>query len=591
MVETEIFIGAAEHALADLVAEYERRLNLGVGERGPNLLHEAEHLAVEFDADGRPRVALNLSPESRLRARRELARGMEQYFEPGDAAPEMEHEAGLEGFDERGDGHHALAQRIAQEYLDALGAGGLSAAQLEVLVGLSPPGNAEAVPVPEKHEGHWYTGASLVFQRLREVVAQGTFERVEGSPWPTADITAPSRKVSGHAILVPPRFDGGAYMPPEEAGAWAEIMWRQREELSDLDADMLDALCAMWISQAKDPRDSALATVDDLLWMRGVKPKLGGAGRRGGYEPVQREAVMRALTRLENVWLTISEMEVYEPQEGRKKTKAKKMTAQSRPFVITDRVGQMRLDGGMEVERFRFRPGEIFGHYLGGPGRQVALLSAAALAYDPYREIWEKRLAKYLSWRWKTVQGGAYFQPYRVATLLERAGQKVEARNPLRTRERLEKALDRLHRDSVIAGWQYDRFHDRLSESRKGWVERWLACTVVIEPPDIIKEIPGGGVGGDAREGSSRSRKRITVAAHDAGPPKMPAGTEKDILARKVARRRKELKLSQLRLAERLGVSQALVSKVERGKEAPSAALSKKMAAFLGETGGGGPEI
>jgi hypothetical protein len=40
----------------------------------------------------------------------------------------------------------------------------------------------------------------------------------------------------------------------------------------------------------------------------------------------------------------------------------------------------------MDVERFIFRPGKVFAHFLFGPGRQTALLSAKALHYDPYRQ-------------------------------------------------------------------------------------------------------------------------------------------------------------------------------------------------------------
>ena len=31
---------------------------------------------------------------------------------------------------------------------------------------------------------------------------------------------------------------------------WAQRMWEQRKELSDLDADVLDALCGLWLTQA-----------------------------------------------------------------------------------------------------------------------------------------------------------------------------------------------------------------------------------------------------------------------------------------------------------------------------------------------------
>ena len=118
---------------------------------------------------------------------------------------------------------------------------------------------------------------------------------------------------------------------------------------------------------------------------------------------------------------------------------------QSRAFTITDLFGQIRLDGGLDVEKFIFRPGKVLAHFLFGPGRQSAMLSAKALAYDPYRQKWEKRLARYLSYQWRCrAHNGDYLQPFRVATLLDATGAELDRRDPARTRTRLEKALDTL---------------------------------------------------------------------------------------------------------------------------------------------------
>jgi hypothetical protein len=44
-----------------------------------------------------------------------------------------------------------------------------------------------------------------------------------------------------------------------------------------------------------------------------------------------------------------------------------------------------------------------------------------------------------------------------VVTLLDAVGVHVNERKPSETRTRLEKALDALLQDNVIAAWQYDR--------------------------------------------------------------------------------------------------------------------------------------
>ena len=54
---------------------------------------------------------------------------------------------------------------------------------------------------------------------------------------------------------------------------WAERLWQQREALSDLEADALDVLSALWLCQARPPQEDALAEVDELLALRGLHAK------------------------------------------------------------------------------------------------------------------------------------------------------------------------------------------------------------------------------------------------------------------------------------------------------------------------------
>ena len=112
--------------------------------------------------------------------------------------------------------------------------------------------------------------------------------------------------------------------------------------------------------------------------------------------------MLQALGRVQSLWLQMAKVEVYEAtRTGRRRATQKGI--QSRAFVITDLFGQLRPDGFLDVEKFVFRPGQVFGHFLFGPGRQTALLSAQALHYDPLRQTWEKRLTRYL----RVINGAA----------------------------------------------------------------------------------------------------------------------------------------------------------------------------------------
>src|SRR5262249_231922 len=83
------------------------------------------------------------------------------------------------------------------------------------------------------------------------------------------------------------------------------------------DADTLDALSAIWLYQATDPNDAAVADVDDLLTLRGLVRNPGGQGRRGGYKAHQRMRMGQSLAHIQNLWLTMAALETYDGDDAR----------------------------------------------------------------------------------------------------------------------------------------------------------------------------------------------------------------------------------------------------------------------------------
>jgi hypothetical protein len=457
------------------------------------------------------------------------------------------------------------AREVAVAVADSLLRRAPALADLEHLLGLPPtslPGGTSAHGLPLLREAHLTVLSAAHYQALREALYKNTFQRLDGVPWPTALLaTGPAQ---GHVQLRPVVTDTQTWLPPEALEAWVQRMWRQRAELSDLDADVLDALCALWLAQTRSPKDDAVAHVDQLLTLRGLQAHPSGQGRRGGYTPPQRQAVLQALDHLQNLWLRMAEMEVTEtPTPGKRRRIAQK-GLQSRAVIITDLFGQLRPDGFLDVEQFVFRPGQVFGHFLFGPGRQTALLAAQALRYDPYRATWEKRLTRYLSYQWRCrAHGGAYLQPYRVETLLIAVGATVDRAHPGRTRTRLERALDRLLADGVIAAWQYERWEEACA-SRPGWVERWLQATLLIEPPAVLQQ-------------------QYQRLAHEAAaPPTLPAP---DTLGTRLKRRRQQRGLTLIQAAEQLQMSPGYLSRLEQGRRGQRlpAAVQRKLDTWLAD--------
>jgi hypothetical protein len=421
-----------------------------------------------------------------------------------------------------------------------------------------------------------------MYAETRSALAERRFDRVEGSEYPVAQLRSRG-KVVGHAVMRPPATDEG-YVDPDWMAESVQEMWRLRDGLSDLDADVLDAMTAAWIAQGPtDPSRLARVSVDRILEARGVKPKASGSGRRGGYEPEQRQQVISAIARVQNI---VAEMEMDWPQEGPGgKTKMQRQRIQSRLVVITDAAVTQhpRLDGVGNYDGFRFRVGEAVETFLSLPkGRQAALLSIQALRYDPYRQVPEKRLTRGLSDRWRVgaSREGQYRRPFRVADLIRMSGlDEYQPGKPQRKKQRFEQALDVLHADGVIASWEYDysTFLDPLEQPRQGWKDLWMGSTVLIEPPDLVKDVCDRMA---EKSLSGRAQKPRTRGL----PPREKTDLGERLKAWRAASRRSQRQATDQLQARGAVISQGYLSYIERGKKEPADELRAHMEALIAGT-------
>lgn len=476
----------------------------------------------------------------------------------------------------------SFAQEFAQLIIELLDPAAAARDRAEILLGLRqiadpvallPPAPTAGPPAqpPDLQDGHLPVLNSAHYHALREALYLRRFERVGDSRWPTAMLAGGS--VRAMAQLRPPEASEIVALPDEVI---EELMWRQRQELSDLDADVMDYLSAAYLATAATNRTHADARVDDILRMRGIQPRHRGQGRRSGFTAEQRREILGSLTHITNIELTVAANASEGGDLGDDAGEGSDDTipvVRSRAFVITSHLGQMdtRTGAMTDMNRFTFRPGAVLEHFLLGPGHQTALLSAMALRYDPYRQRWEKRLARYLSWQWRIqARRGSYGRPYRVATLLERVGETINARHPSRTRDRLEGALDTLQQDGVIGSWAYANWNEEQM-GQAGWYREWEEATVQLEPPETIRrhyrsisrqpalELALGETAGDARQ--------LRLLPEQESQP-TPAGTieglSPDDLAVELKARRADWGLSQVKVAKDLAISQGHYSKLER---------------------------
>ncbi|WP_106498369.1 helix-turn-helix domain-containing protein [Lentibacillus sp. Marseille-P4043] len=409
-------------------------------------------------------------------------------------------------------------------------------------------------------KGNLLVMSNVAYQSVRETISNKRFDRSSHSPFPTAQIS--KNTIEGIVQIKPYSLDKHD-LTVDETGI--SESWRQAKEMSELDADVLDALCSFYLANSTHHQDIVEIYLDDLLSIRGLKPKLSGSGRRGGYENEQRSQILKALSRIQNLWIDLEKAVVYE------KGKPMQKTLKGRTFVFFNQDYKEYDISKQPLEKlFRFTVDEVFAKYLNGSGRQVAMLPVQALQYNPYQEVWKKKLIRYLSWRWRTqARKGDYLQPHKISSLLDAIGKKMNIRTPSRTRDRLEHALDSLTEAGLIASWQYEKWDESIVSSN-GWARIWANSTILIDPPKVIKEKYSA----ITRAKSVRSTTTGYIGNH--------SGEEKkDKLGKQMKAIRKRFGLTLLQVADDLEVSVSYLSNIERDIKTPSNKINNRIINWL----------
>jgi hypothetical protein len=334
-------------------------------------------------------------------------------------------------------------------------------------------------------------GSSAIYQEFRNILVEGKkrFDMPEFEEWPTAIID--NKSVKGTMNVRPDPKVVGQYLNPDELAIWQKRMQTHIMGMNDLTADVFDIVTYRWLQTAKHPEAMVTITADELLKMRGLQPQKSGQ-YRGGFKKEKKELITQHIHILSNTWIYIDEIELPVIEDG--KRQLKKFNPRSPAIVISSILDEVDENGKKHPYAWRVRPGDVFApFFLDKAARQTAWMSQMALKFDPQREKWEKRLTRYFAFQWRVRHNsGNFLAPIKVKTLLDNAIQgDVDPRNPLRTKERLEKSLNNLRQNNVIKDWVYIDENEKIV-GQKGWWHNeegcWQQWKIEVTPPVELLE-------------------------------------------------------------------------------------------------------
>jgi len=278
----------------------------------------------------------------------------------------------------------------------------------------------------------------------------------------------------------------------------AASLWAQVKQHTDLDSDVVAAMFAHLAKGPLDDQHSVWFWASSMLDYRGILPIMkadtpGGAKRRAGHRQEDMQEIAQCVNRAANVWITIEQFIVEEPaaQSKRRQRKRKQYIHKGRLLSVDEVWYQRELDTDSPSSNmpigWRIRAGSWLQTFLEKPNRQVAYMCQQILKYDPYRDQWEKRLGYcfLFSIRMNAAGGGVFNRE--IGKLLDERSLPIDRRHPERTKQRFEKALNRLVEAHIIDSWEYV---EGVQYKARGWIDTWLAnkIRIYIAPPKLIEK-------------------------------------------------------------------------------------------------------
>lgn len=323
-------------------------------------------------------------------------------------------------------------------------------------------------------------------------------EREDGTPYYHAETVKGRERGENTSTEMELRLED-APEPPLTAQEQATQLWQITRARTDLDGDLFLAQWAQYFSAPKDTEGYVWFTSDHFLGYRGVEPitkaEPDGDRRRAGQRTEDKQTVSSAESRQMAVWVKVRTMIEAGEDSGassapRKRSKARprrQYTQESRLWLVPEVVRQHELTGvapdgtSSHIVAWRYKPGTWAAPFLATPNLHFALLCQTTLQYDPKREQWEKRLARYFMF-YLRISGGPNYGGTTirraVGDLLTELELPLDTTNPQRTRKRFEQALARLVADRVIDAWDYAKDNPELP--RRNWLTAWEQWGVYV---------------------------------------------------------------------------------------------------------------
>ncbi len=250
------------------------------------------------------------------------------------------------------------------------------------------------------------------------------------------------------------------------------------KQIEDVDADVALLTVLLVLRLPKEPDGSTWLWPTFFLQGRDRLPRSdllprsekGGQGNSAGYQTGQKKEIVASFERLTGFHLT-----------GYMRVRGNRTDVLLSPFVSVEQrwlysIKSPSAPPRVSVEAWRVRLPWIAPFLEGTAKLNLAIYVQKVLSYDPYHQVWEKKLGYYITFHLR-ISSAACQRTLRVkiGNLLKACSLPINAERPHETVQRFEQALHRLKCDGLISDYGLvGHDYNDLPRSRDKWLSMWL---------------------------------------------------------------------------------------------------------------------
>jgi hypothetical protein len=279
-----------------------------------------------------------------------------------------------------------------------------------------------------------------------------------------------------------------------------EVLARMKEQIlqeSHYDSDLYLMMVLQLMRGKRNENGNVWMTAPQCQYYRNME------GKEDGEQRWEDMAIWgRCYQRQKNKWIELDDIEIFDdtqPTTKSGKRKRSRISRRSQLFMFGEEIYHKTITkdgqpGTSYLAAWEYREATWMLPFVEGANAYTGALMQDMLNLDPEHELFEKSLAKYFFFWLRTNARHERNPQIRIGDLFNLLHLPIDERNPQRTQDKFERAMDRLEAKIPRVDtksrkgeklqqhltWDYA---DEFRKPSKNWLGTWLQQKIIVNDP------------------------------------------------------------------------------------------------------------